>query len=301
MDNTTSFDLIVIGAGAAGLAVAREALRGGATVALMERQIFGGLVINVNELDGEIGGSGAEFASNLMNEAVENGAVSIDGEVSSIRRAGGGFIVSTPSGEYCAKALVAACGATRRKLGVPGEEEFEYRGVSHCADCDGPMFHGRDVVVVGGGDGALQSALSLANYCNRVHLIHRGGNFRGKDRLVQKVLATANIQVHLNSEVSSLTGGDTLESVRVGGQALPCSGFFAYVGLDPATGFLPGEVGRDARGAVITSRSFESAVPGLFVVGAARAGYGGTLADAVAEGECAAKAAVARARGAQPA
>jgi thioredoxin reductase (NADPH) len=301
MDNTHSFDLIVIGAGVAGLAAAREAARSGARVALLESQIFGGLVINVNELDGAITGSGAEYASNLMNEAMELGAVSIDTEVTSVRPCSGGFTVATPLGDYSARTVIAASGATRRKLGVPGEQEFEHRGVSHCADCDGPLYHGQEVVVVGGGDGALQSALSLANYCSRVHLVHRAAQFRARIHFVDRVRTTPNIQVHLNAEVSEITGGDKLEAVRMGDQTLPCSGFFAYVGLEPATSILPPEVERDGRGAAITSATFESRLPGLFVVGAARAGYGGALEQAALEGEEAARAAVARVRPAQAA
>ena len=293
MDTPNSFDLIVIGAGVAGLAAAREAARGGVSVAFIERQIFGGLVINVNELDGAITGSGAEYASNLMNDAMELGAVNVDAEATAMQRQGSGFVVSTPAGEYTARAVIVASGATRRKLGVPGEEEFEHRGVSHCADCDGPLFNGQDVVVVGGGDGALPSALSLANYCGRVHVVHRGARFRARPHLIERVRATPKIEVHLNAEVSAIAGGDALEFVTVAGKAVPCSGFFAYVGLEPATGILPREVERDARGAAITSDSFESGMPGLFVVGAARSGYSGSLQDAVSEGEGAARAAVA--------
>ena len=142
------FDVIVIGQGIAGLTAAKQARQQGVSVACIEEQMFGGLVININELDGAIEGSGTDLASNLMLEASEAGVEMLSECVTGIDTAGGRLIVSTDQGSHNAAAVVIASGAKLRKLGVPGEAEFEYRGVASCADCDGPMYQEADVVVV---------------------------------------------------------------------------------------------------------------------------------------------------------
>jgi thioredoxin reductase (NADPH) len=294
MSHTSSHDIVVIGAGVAGLSAAREALRAGRSAAYLEAQMFGGLILNVNEMDGAIEGSGAEFASNLMGDVADLGGDNLEGVALGIERDGEAFIVASDAGRHRARAVIVASGAALKKLGVPGEGELEHKGVSHCADCDGPMFQGQDVVVVGGGDSALQSALVLAKFCARVHLVHRRDAFRAKPEFVERVRAAPNIQVHWNSEVSDVLGTDGVEGARVNGETIPCSGFFALIGLEPASSFLPSEVPRDERGALVTGIGYETAIPGLFAAGAVRSGCGGMIEDAIAEGEAAARAAVAK-------
>lgn len=294
MTASTSHDVVVIGAGAAGLAAVRQALKAGLSAAWLEAQMFGGLILNVNKLDGAIQGSGAELASTWMAEAMEAGGENLEAVASGIERAGDGWVVTSDAGRHRARAVIVATGAALKMLGVPGEAELEHKGVSHCADCDGPMFQGQDVVVVGGGDSALQSALVLAQFCGAVHLVHRGAAFRAKPHLVERVLAAANIQVHWNSTASEVLGSAGVQGARVNGEVLPCSGFFAFVGLAPASEVVPAEVARDARGAVVTSADYETSLPGVFAAGAVRAGCGGMLEDAVAEGEAAARSAAAK-------
>jgi thioredoxin reductase (NADPH) len=293
-DTSSSHDLVVIGAGVAGLAAAREALRAGLSTAFLEAQMFGGLVLNVNELDGAVTGNGAEFASTLMAEVMELGGENLEAVASGIEQDGDALVVTSDAGRHRARAVVVASGASHRKLGVLGEAELEHKGVSHCADCDGPMFHGQAVVVVGGGDSALQSASVLSGYCDKVHLVHRGQSFRAKPHWQEAVRNAANVEVHMGAEVSEVLGTDGVEGVRVGGEVIPCSGFFAFVGLEPNTGFLPQAIARDERGAAVTNDSLETAMPGVYAAGAVRSGCGGMIEDAMREGEAAARAVAAR-------
>ncbi|MCC7484257.1 MAG: FAD-dependent oxidoreductase [Burkholderiales bacterium] len=298
-----SYDLIVIGEGIAGLTCANHAARAGLKVATFEANLFGGLVINITELEGYPEGretSGAELASELMEANGSLAVTSVQEPVEGVVPGEGGFALRTGGSRYSARAIVAASGARLRKLGVPGEAEFEGRGVSQCADCDGPMFQNETVVVVGGGDAALQEALVLAKFCARVHVVHRGDRFRARGHFVERVSATPNIAVEWNTVLEAIEGGKMVEKVRLrraGDGAVrefACAGVFVNVGLEPNAGYLPEAVRRDERGFVVTSDGLETAVPGLFAIGAVRSRYSGLLKDAAAEAERAAAAVVAK-------
>lgn len=300
MSNTT-FDVIVIGEGIAGLTAAGALAKHGLKTATFEQQLFGGLVINVNELDPAPPGSeagGAAFAAEMTQANADAGVASIQEPVTAIAAADGGFTVTTGGGSYRARQVIVASGAKPKTLGVPGEAEFEGRGVSKCADCDGPMFQNETVAVIGGGDSALQEAQVLSHYCGKVWLIHRGTAFRAQQRFVDQVRANAKIEPRFGTTVEAVLGGNMVEKLRIrnagGVEEIPCAGLFAYVGLEPNTDFLPAEIKRDARGFVATSDTLETAVSGLWAVGAVRSGCGGSLADAMAEAARAADAVAAR-------
>jgi thioredoxin reductase (NADPH) len=175
-----------------------------------------------------------------------------------------------------------------RKLGIPGEAEFEGRGVSICADCDGPMYQNEEVIVVGGGDSAFQEALVLAQYCGKVRLVHRGETFRASQHFVAQVKANDKISIVCNAQIEAILGGKMVEKVRVKhadgrSEEVPCAGVFAYVGLEPNTEFLPASVERGDGGFVRTDDSFQTTLPGVSAIGAVRSGYKGTLDDALEE------------------
>ena len=294
------YDVIVIGTGIAGLSAAKQCAQDGLSVAMMEALLFGGLVTNINELDGGIAGSGVDLAATLMQDARKSGAENIAAAVSAIAPEDEAFAVTSDAGKHRARAVIVASGARLKRLGVPGEAELEDMGVSHCADCDGPFYQGQDVVVVGGGDSALQEALVLAEFAKTVHLVHRGERFRARPPLVDKVAACAGIRVHWNTTVEEVLGEGAVLGVRVreaGAEGeIACTGFFAYIGLEPASGFAPAAIARDAVGCLVTDDSMQTAVPGLYAAGAVRAGYGGLLTHANAEGIAAAKSVLARVR-----
>lgn len=291
------YDLIVIGAGFTGLHAVRQAIQLGLKTASIEAVMFGGLVTNINELDGQIHGSGADLAGALMEEIMDLGAEVLDGEVSSISTEGDIVNVTCDAAGYGGRAVIVASGARFKRLGVPGEDDFERKGVAHCADCDGPLYKGQDVVVVGGGDSALQEALVLATFCRTVHLIHRGGAFRARQSLAKAVTANECILVHWHTCVEEIVGDQGVRGVRLidsrsqAKQDLACTGVFPYIGLEPAAAYVPDIVQRDARGALLTDADYRTAMPGVFAAGAVRAGYGGTLQEAISEGQGAARAA----------
>lgn len=299
--STTAFDVIVIGEGIAGLTAAQTLAKQGLSAATFEQQIFGGLVLNVNELDpappgGEAGG--AAFAAEMTQANAEAGVSSIQEPVTAIAAADGGFTVTTDGGSYRARQVIVASGASLKLLGVPGESEFEGRGVSKCADCDGPMFQNETVAVVGGGDSALQEAQVLSHYCGKVWLIHRGAAFSAQQRFIDQVQGNDKIETRFGTTVEAILGGQMVEKLRIksnaGSEDIPCAGVFAYIGLEPNAKFLPAEVKRDAKGFVTTNDTLETSFSGLWAVGAVRSGCGGSLEDAMADARRAAEAVAAR-------
>jgi thioredoxin reductase (NADPH) len=295
------FDVIVIGEGIAGLSAARQAAESGARAATFESLLFGGLVTNINVLDPSPdpgAASGADLAASLLQANSELGIESIQQPVTAVEREALGFVVRTAEGDYQARQLVVASGARLRTLGIPGEAEFIGRGVSSCADCDGPLYRGRDVVVVGGGDSALQEARVLAEFCGQVHIVNRGPQFTGRADLAARIASHGNITVMHNAEVERIEGKDGVEGIKIRSlekrMDLPCAAVFAYIGLVPNTEYLPADLKRDAAGHLVTDAALETSLRGVFAAGAVRSGYNGKLADAVREGRAAGQTAAAR-------
>jgi len=284
----SDYDLAVIGEGIAGLACAARAVELGLSVTTFEANMMGGLVLNISELHGyEAGRPGIELASEYAEANMAAGAASRATAVSAIGGSDGGFELSTETGIVRARKVVVATGARLRTLGVPGEAEFEHRGVSQCVDCDGPMLTRKPAVVVGGGDSAYMQAAVLAQYASDVTLLMRADMPRAREEFVQAVAANDRITVLPRSLVVEIVGNDSgVTGVKVatdgGERVIPCEGVFAYVGLQPNTDLVGGE------GAVATDENRQTDRFGLYAIGALRAGYSGDLADAVADGQRAA-------------
>jgi thioredoxin reductase (NADPH) len=297
-----TYDLIVVGEGIAGLACARHAASLGLKTATTEGNLFGGLVINIAELEGyDEHGSGVDIASALMESNAEAGVESLGANVTAIEPAGDNIKVTTDAGEHSARAVVIASGARMKRLGVPGEEAFDHRGVSQCADCDGPMFQGEHVVVVGGGDAAFQETLALSQYVGQITVLMRGAAARARPELAQRVQQLENVAFRTGVTVEAIEGNDTVDGVTVRTasgepERIDCAGVFVFVGLTPNSEIAPEGVSCDAQGAIETDASMQTAVPGVYAVGAVRAGYSGKLVDAVREAKEAAESAARRLR-----
>lgn len=293
---TDNYDVIVIGAGVTGLSATIELLGHGLRVANIESQLFGGLIININELDGAIAGSGTDFASDLMMQASRTGATILSEMVTGlVAQPDKQLLLTTDQHSYQTKAVIIATGATLKALNVPGETAFEYKGISHCADCDGPLYQGAEVVVVGGGDSAFQEALVLTEFCRQVHLIHHHESSTAQSHLTKAVTQHEKILVHSSCEVVEIFGTTGVEGVQVKHLAaqttrhISCTGLFAYIGLKPSSDFLPDDIERDKDGHIITSTKLMTSMQNVFAAGAVRHGYGGMLEHAIQEAKVAAQ------------
>ena len=291
-------EVAVIGGGLAGLSAARHAVRLGRLVTLFEASgLFGGLVATIGEVDGlPVPGkfSGQELAIHLLQDARKAAAQIVQTGVARIELDKRLTLTDQENKTYHPEAIIIASGASPRKLGVPGEEKFVGRGVSRCATCDGGFFRNQDVVVVGGGDGAVQEALVLAKTSRRVIMVCRSA-LRAKRDYIERLAARENVSFVWDSEVSSILGRDGVSGVRLrnvkdGTSAdIECAGLFPFIGATPNSEFAPASL-RTRTGYIKTTPRFATSDSRIFAVGAVRADYGGNLVEAMAEGVGAAEA-----------
>jgi thioredoxin reductase (NADPH) len=292
-------DLAIVGAGVAGLTAAMVAGEHGLKVAVLDQIGVGGQIANVERIlnwpgfpDG-IGGH--ELGPLLHQQAEAAGAEIVLDTVETIEPAAGHFIVRGAAETLAARAVIIAAGSALRTLGIPGEKEFRGKGMSHCASCDGALFAGREVCVIGGGDSALDEALVLAQSTARVTLIHRGPHLDAQQALRQQIAACPKIEVVLDTIVEEILGNDTVTGVRLrsaGATRLHATaGVFIYVGLEPNAAFLRDLLVLDAGGHIETDASMRTSVEGIFAAGDIRKSSVALLAAAAGDGATAAVAA----------
>ena len=291
------YDIIIVGAGPAGLSAAVYGLRAGKSVLLLEKESYGGQIINTPEIENYPGIkkiSGYEFAENLYQQAVDLGAEIVFEAVTAIETEEDIKKVFTAQNEYLCKTVILATGATHRKLGIEREEELAGKGVSYCATCDGMFFKGKDVAVAGGGNTALQDALFLSNYCRKVYLIHRREEFRGEKRLEAALREKDNIEFVLNCQVTALNGEKTLTSVTVRDKntekekELSVSGIFIAVGQEPQSQIVQNMIDTDEGGYIISGEECYTNCSGIFTAGDCRTKSIRQLSTAVSDGAVAA-------------
>ena len=297
----TDYDVIIVGGGTAGLTAAIYCCRAGKHVLVLEAAMFGGQIVNTPEVENYPGIqniSGFDFTMQLHSQAAALGAELKSEDVKAVQN-GTVKTAVTVSGSYPCKAVILACGAKNRPLGLENEQALTGRGVSYCATCDGMFFKGKTVAVVGGGNTALEDCAYLANICEKVYLIHRRDTFRGEKALADRLTKLANVQFILDSTVTALHGDTALKSIEVTNKKtgakteLAVSGVFAAVGQVPNTQAFAGLVQTDAAGYIVAGEDCQTDLPGIFTAGDCRTKAVRQLTTAAADGAVAATAACA--------
>ncbi len=296
-------DITIIGAGPAGLTAAIYALRSGKSVLLLEAKTYGGQIVNTPEIDNYPAMphvSGFEFAQKLYEQAASFGAEIIYEAASSIEDRGGIKVVTTTkNNSYESKAVIIATGAKNRPMGIDREEELIGHGVSYCATCDGMFFRRKDVAVFGGGNTAVEDALFLSQYCNKVYVIHRRDQFRADAADVEKLRARENVEFVLDSIVTKLLGDEKLGAVEVTNKKdgskreINVAGLFVAIGQMPDNGAFANAVELDEKGYVSAGENCRTKTDGIYVAGDCRTKEVRQLTTAAADGAVAALAACA--------
>lgn len=290
-------ELVIVGAGPSALAAAIYTTREDIDTVLFEKGVPGGLAAVTDWVDNYPGFakgiSGMDLAEELRQQAERFGADIRLGEVLSIKDGGDHRILETTDGTVKAKVVLIATGTDYKKIGVPGEEEFYARGVHYCATCDGAFYREKKIVVVGGGNSAVQEALFLTRFATHIDLLVRS-TIKASDVLVHELEKNPKITVHLNTSTDAIVGEGgkvtKVEATKDGAKTeFPTDGVFVFVGLKPNTQFLKdSEVRLDEIGFVIAEQGLKTSMPGVFASGDVRSGATMQIASAVGEGATAA-------------
>ena len=292
------YDVVIVGGGVAGLTAGLTSARAGRKTYVLTGPALGGQLISIERIDGYPGFPegipGYDLCPMIQEQAVGAGAEFSAAEATALHADGERWRVTTGLGELLTRAVVIATGTTSKTLGIPGEEQWRGKGVSHCASCDAPLLRGRIVGVIGGGDSALQEALTLAQHTARVIILHRGTAFTAQAAYVQRVLENPKIEVRFSTIVDEAVGNGALTGVRtrnVGDGTtgtVELAGLFVYVGLAPATTWLGDVLALDASGRIPVDGEMRSSEVGLFAAGTVRSRSAGRAASAAGDGATAA-------------
>jgi thioredoxin reductase (NADPH) len=271
------YDVVIIGAGPAGLAAGIYAARGGLKTVIFEKGLIGGQIVTTADVDNYPGFeetvSGFDLIEKMRKQAMKFDAEFRQEEVTAISLEGLCKIVETDSGTYRAKSIIFATGAYPRKLAVPGEERLTGRGVSYCATCDGAFYRDKVVAVVGGGDSAVEEAIFLTNFAKKVYIIHRRNQLRAVHAVQQRAFNNKKIEVIWDCVIHSIKGSEQLEKLvlfnRVKDEIseLPVDGVFIYVGTIPNNQLVESRIKLDSSGFVLTDESMQTNIPGVYAAG----------------------------------
>lgn len=292
------YDVIIIGAGPAGLTAGIYAARGGLKAAIVELAMPGGQAASTENIENYPGFpdgiNGYELMNSFHRQALTFGVDFIFEEVIKLELKESIKKIQTHSQVLEAHAIIIAAGSKPRSLGVPGEEVFRGRGVSYCATCDGAFFRGKKVVVVGGGDAAIEEGAYLTKFAEEVTIIHRRQGFRASQIAVNRAKDNPKIRFELNAVVEEILGSNRVEGVRIrevlSGKTreIPADGVFIYVGTDPNAQFLQGEIETDERGYILTDHRLQTNIEGVYAAGDIRNTPLRQVATAVGDGALAA-------------
>ena len=274
------YDTMIIGAGPAGMTAALYAARSNLKVALLERGIYGGQMNNTAEIENYPGYariSGPELAKKMFEPLENLGVEHLFGQVEKIEDHGDYKKIITEDEVFETKTVILAPGANHRHLGVPGEEEYNSRGVSYCAVCDGAFFRDEDLLVVGGGDSAVEEAIFLTRFAKSVTIVHRRDQLRAQKLLQERAFANEKISFIWDSVVKEIKGDDrrvtsvVFENVKTGQSSeSDFGGVFVYVGLDPVSDFVKDLGICDEAGWIVTDQHMKTAIAGIYAIGDVR-------------------------------
>lgn len=299
------YDVVIIGAGIAGLTAAIYVRRSNKTVLVLEGQAYGGQIINTLQIEnwpGDYGVSGVNLMQKIYKQATELGAEVEFEEVEVAEKNGEDFVIKTEDGEYEAGAVILAVGAEDKKLGIEREAELTGRGVSYCATCDGAFYKGKKVAVIGGGNTALYDAVYLADIADKVYVVHRRDEFRGDAVLVEKLKRKENVEFVLGYVPEQILGDGKVAGVKLAPSGkvvsvtsekiLDVDGIFVAIGKKPATEKYAKLVKLDENGYIVASEDCRTSCDGVYVAGDCRTKDIRQLVTAAADGAVAADAAV---------
>ncbi len=294
------YDIVIVGAGPAGLTAAVYARRATKKVLILEAKSYGGQIINTPDIENYPAYehiSGFEFATKLYRQA-ENLGTKIEFErVEKIEDGAAGKKVKTDENVYTCKTVILANGSENRKLGLANEEELIGRGVSYCATCDGAFYKDKKVAVNGGGNTALEDALYLSDIVEKVYLVHRRGEFRGYESVVNKLKKKKNVEFVLNSVITGLNANEKLESIEVTDdhgdkKEIKVDGLFVAIGRMPKNECFAELIKLDDNGYILAGEDCHTNVPGIFVAGDSRTKEVRQLVTAASDGAVAAEEAI---------
>jgi thioredoxin reductase (NADPH) len=290
------YDIVIAGGGIAGLTAGRAAAKNGLNTFMLSGNVLGGNLLSIEKIDGfpgyPDGIAGYDLCPITQGDAVQAGAGLAPLEMTGLEENDGTWLIHTEKDDFVAKAVVLAMGASLRKLGVPGEDTFFGKGVSHCASCDAPLMRDKTVVVIGGGDSALQEALTLAGFVDKVILLQDGDALTGQSFYVDQVKDNAKFDIRFNIEVTEIIGSETVQGVKLNnGEEISAEGVFAYIGLQPNSQIITSLLNLDDTGRIIVDPEMRSERPGILAAGTLRGGAPGRAGAAAEDGEKAAQAA----------
>ena len=297
------YDILVVGAGTAGLSAGIYGVRQNKSVLILEANTFGGQIINTPDIENYPGiahTSGFDFAMGLYQQAIDLGVEYRQAKVAAIEDAGDHKIAVLEDGDRIAsRTIILATGAKNRPLGLAHEKEWIGRGISYCATCDGMFYRKKIVAVNGGGNTALEDAEFLSNIVEKVYVIHRRDQFRGEPVRVEKLRARENVEFVLNANITALLGQDRLEALEVTDKItgekriIKVNGLFVAIGQVPENMIFSNVVGLDKGGYIVAGEDCKTNVDGIFAAGDTRTKTVRQLTTAASDGAVAALAAVA--------
>lgn len=290
------YDIIIVGAGPAGLTSAIYAARANKKVLVLEAKVPGGQIVNASKIENYPGIeniSGSDFAMNLYNQVINLGVEIKFETVLSITK---DKEVYTNNSKYNAKAIILASGRSNRKLKIENEDKLIGRGVSYCATCDGNFYKDKIVSVVGGGNTALDDTIYLSSLASKVYLIHRNDNFSGEDKLINELKNKSNVEILLNTNVIRINGIDKVDTITINTNGiekeLEIDGLFIAIGQEPNNSIFKNVIDIDEKGYIKTTDGVHTNIKGIYVAGDARDKMLRQLTTAVSDGSVAATTAI---------